>query len=135
METNSLSDIQPFIARYQFWLNRVLLASILIGLFCSDATIGQDNQGIAVRQIEGQDNRPALSGARAFVNADGGGEEFGIGYATFMLLEGDEAIERIGAAELIEAENRIFYSFVEAPALRKLKNLFEDSNGESNSRS
>lgn len=125
METNSLSDIQPFIARYQFWLNRVLLASILIGLFCSDATIGQDNQGIAVRQIEGQDNRPALSGARAFVNADGGGEEFGIGYATFMLLEGDEAIERIGAAELIEAENRIFYSFVEAPALRKLKTFLK----------
>lgn len=125
LETYSLSDIQPFISRCQFWLNRIILASILIAFLCSDSSIGQDVRGIAVLQIESQDNRPALTGARAFVNAASGGEEFGIGYVTFMLREGDEAIERIGAADLIEAENRIFYSFVEAPALRKLKTFLK----------
>ena len=44
---------------------------------------------------------------------------------TFMLREGDESIERTGAAELVEANNRIFYSFVEAPAMRKLKTFLQ----------
>gem|GEM_PF-4760303 len=125
MGTHSLANFYPLVASCQFWGNRILVASILTVLFCSNLSIGQDNQGIGLRQIERQDNQPALTGARAFVSSDTDKDEFGIGYVTFMLQEGDEAIERIGAAELVEADNRIFYSFVEAPALRKLKTFLQ----------
>lgn len=125
MDTHSLANFNPLVASCQFWGNRILVASISTVLFCSNISIGQDNRGIALREIDRQDNQPALTGARAFVSSDTNKNEFGIGYATFMLREGDEAIERINAAELVEADNRIFYSFVEAPALRKLKTFLQ----------
>ena len=125
MENFSLAEFQPFIALRRYWLSRAFISLMLLTVFCLDSSIGQEVQGIGIHQIEAQNNRPALTGARAFVCADADDGEFGIGYVTFMLREGDESIERTGAAELVEANNRIFYSFVEAPAMRKLKTFLQ----------
>lgn len=127
MDANSLSNIQSSVSPFHFRIIRSLINffAIILILILTDFSIGQENQGIGIRQIETQNNRPSFTGAHAFINADSIVEDFGIGYATFMLGEGDEAIERIGAARLIDNDNRIFYSFVEAPSMRKLKTYLQ----------
>lgn len=129
MDSSSLADNQTVVSPFDFLNHQVLIFFAAVTLFCSDPSFAQDVLSFGIRQIEEQENRPALTDARAFVSLDTfddfDGDEFGIGYATFMLGEGDEAIERIGAACLVEAENRIYYSFVEAPAMRKLNTFFQ----------
>ncbi len=125
MDTFSLSDNKAVVGRFDFLINLVLMFLVAIILFCSDSAFAQEGQRIGIRQVEGQNDRPVLTDARAFVNSESETDDFGIGYATFMLREGDESIERIGAAQLVDSENRIFYSFVEAPSMRKLKTFLQ----------
>lgn len=139
MNASNLADNQAVVSRtvfpqlvifpFGFAHHHFLVFLAAVILFYSAPSVAQDVLSFGIGQIEEEGNVPALTDARAFVslgsfeNPDG--DEFGIGYATFMLGEGDEAIERIGAARLVEAENRIYYSFVEAPAMRKLKTFFQ----------
>ena len=125
MDTFSLSDNQAVVCRCEVLINHGLIFLVAMILFCSDSSFAQDEQRFGIRQIERQDNSPALTKAQAFVASDSDSDDFGVGYATFILREGDEAIERSGAAQLVDAENRIFYSFVEAPAMRKLKTFLQ----------